>query len=265
VKNIGKIGVMLLLGIVIVLASVSCSGGISQDEYDSVMKNLVEAQDEIASLETELAAVKAVETEGVESSLKYQDLLKDYNTAVDELESAEGEYIALNAEHENLKSEHQTLQSQNESNLNQINLLQTENTQLRVQVNELTPPFPEIAPVDLEQALFDRINEARIDAGLDALQRGKNLVNWSRSNSQAMSVAKQTIIYIDNWVPYQLHFIAGGYNTLDAIVNAIMIIWPSHALSYQNNVLADDAIYGAVGAVKMGEIYYITFMANNFP
>jgi uncharacterized protein YkwD len=253
------------LGITIVLASVSCGGGISQDEYDSVMKELVDAQDEIAGLESDLAAVRAVETEGVESSLKYQDLLKDYNAVADELESAGVEYDALNAEYEGLQTEHQTLQSQNESNLNQINLLQTENTQLQAQVNELTPPFPMVTATDLEQALFTKINEARVAAGLDALQTGSNMVSWSRTNCQAMSVAKQTIIYDNNFVRYQQHFIATGYNTMDAMIAAIMTIWQSNSLSYQNNILADDVIYGAVGVVKTGDIYYITYMANNFP
>ena len=152
-KNIGKISVMLLLGSIIMLASVSCSGGISQDEYDSVLAELADAQDDIAALTSELAAARAVETESVESSLKYQNLLKDYNDLVDESQLAEAEYDTLNEDYEGLRAEHELLQAQNESNLNQINLLQTENTQLKAHVDNLTPPFPEIAPTAVEEGI----------------------------------------------------------------------------------------------------------------
>lgn len=264
-KDVGKTAVALLLGIVLVLASVSCGGGIAQNEYDRVLMELGEAQDEIATLESDLAAAKLEVTEGIKSSSEYQELLNEYNSTTAELESVNTEYDTLNTEHELLQTQHETLQSQNESNLNQINLLQTENTQLQAQIDELTPPFPEIAPVDLEDAIFEKINEARSIAGLDVLQPGKHLIDFTRSNSLAMSVAKQKVIYDDNWVPYQQHFIAGGYNTLTDIVEATMLIWKSNILSYNNNVLADDVIYGAVGVVESGGIFYITYIASDYP
>ena len=264
-KDTIKTGVILLLGIALMLASVSCGGGISQDEYDKVLMDLGEAQDEIATLESELAAAKSEVKESIESSPEYQDLLKDYNSAVAELETTNDEYDALSTEHEQLITQHETLQSQNESNLNQINLLQTQNAQLQAQVDNLTPPFPPIAPTDIENTLFDRINEERAIAGLDILKQGKNLIDFTRSNSLAMSVAKQNVIFDDNWVPHQLHFIAGGYHTITDIIEATMIIWTSNILAYNNNVLADDVIYGAVGVVETGGIYYITYIASDYP
>jgi hypothetical protein len=36
-------------------------------------------------------------------------------------------------------------------------------------------------------------------------------------------------------------------------------------LSYEENILNEDAVYGAVGVVELGDIYYITFMASNYP
>ena len=263
-KNIGKVGVMLLLGTIIVLASVSCGGGISQDEYDSVLAKLAEAQDEIAGLSSELADARATETEGIESNPEYQDLLRDYNGAVAELRSAEAEYDTLNIEHESLKTQHQTLQSQNESNLNQITLLQTENTQLKAQVDELTPPFPEISTAEIEQALFNKINQVRTDAGLEPLVVGNNVANFASLNSEAMAYSKVHERYESYVVAYQLTFIAGGYNTAEDITSAAMIIWQSRNLNYQINVLFDDARYGAVAVEKSGEVYYISFFASDF-
>jgi small-conductance mechanosensitive channel len=263
-KNVGRIGFILLLAIVMIMATVSCSSGISQDEYDRVLNELADAQDEIHDLEDQLAAAKSVETEGVESSLKYQDLLKDYDTLSERMESLEEAYSALNTEHEELKTTYEIIQAQNESQMNQINLLQTQNTQLQAQLDELTPPFPTIATTDIEQALFARINEERIVAGLEALRPGKNLTIWAKSNSEAMSIAKETVNYLDNWVPYQKHFIAAGYHTLYDMIDAIMVIWQSNLLSYQNNILADDAVYGSVSVTKTGDVFYITFFASNF-
>ena len=263
-KDIGKTGIALLLGIILVLASVSCGGGIAQDEYDRVLIELGEAQDEIAGLTSELDAARAVESEGVESSLKYQNLLKDYNNLVDESELAEAEYDALSADYEGLKAEHQLLQSQNESNLNQINLLQTENTQLQAQIDELTPPFPEIDTAEIEQTLFNMINQIRTDAGLEPMQVGKNVANWARLNSEAMAYSKVHERYESYVVAYQLTFIAGGYNTAEDIANAAMIIWQSRELQYQINVLFDDAHYGAVAAEKSGDVYYISFFASDY-
>jgi myosin heavy subunit len=266
VKNIAKTGLVLVLGVVMILASVSCggNGGISQEAYDSVLDKLADAQDEIAGLENELAQSTQVETGGGESSLEFENLQKDYNALVEELDSVQDEYTALSAEYEDLEEEYGTLQSQNESNQFQIDLLQTERTQLQAQLNELLSP-PPIATGDIEQALFARLNDARDDAGLVRLQSGKNLPNWAKANSEDMSVAKQTLIYDDNFVPYQQHFIATGYNTVDDLIAAVMTIWQSNVTSYQNNVLADDALYGVVSAIKQGEIFYITFMASNFP
>jgi myosin heavy subunit len=266
VKSIVKIGLILLLGVVTILASVSCggNGGISQEAYDSVLDKLADAQDEIAELTNELAQSTPVENGGGESSLEYENLQKDYDALAEELESAQDEYTALSAEYEGLMEEYGTLQSQNESNQFQIDLLQTERTQLQAQLNELLSP-PPITTGDIEQALFARLNNARDDAGLVRLQSGKNLVNWSKANSEDMSVAKQTLIYDDSFVPYQQHFIATGYDTVDDLIAAVMTIWQSNATSYQNNVLADDALYGVVSVVKTGDIFYITFMASNFP
>ena len=263
-KDVSKTGVALLLGIVLMLVSVSCGGGIAQDEYDKILMELGEAQDEIATLESELAAAKSDVNQGIKSSAEYQELLSEYNSTATELESVTAEYDTLNDEYELLKTQHETLQSQNESNLNQINLLQTENTQLQAQLDELTPPFPEIDTTEIEQALFNMINQVRTDAGLEPLQVGKNVTNFARLNSEAMAYSKVHERYESYVVAYQLTFIAGGYNTAEDIANAAMIIWQSRELNYQINVLFDDARYGAVAVEKSGAVYYISFFASDY-
>lgn len=79
-----------------------------------------------------------------------------------------------------------------------------------------------------------------------------------------MSVSKQIEYYTFHSIPVQRVYIAAGYSSLERLINAAMTIWKSHALSYEENILNEDVIYGAVSVVKLGEIYYITFMASNF-
>ena len=87
----------------------------------------------------------------------------------------------------------------------------------------------------------------------------------ANENSQNMAVAKRTLEFTDHAVPFQAAFIAGGYSTVDSIVNGAMLVWKSNKLQYDNNILAAAAIYGNVGVYEEGGIYYITFLASNFP
>lgn len=265
-NNIGKIGLVVLLAAFLVMASVSCGGGgIPQEDYDAALKQLSDAQDELASMADELADALSGQTPVPTTDAGYQDLKNQYDASVADLESLRAQYDTANDELDELMSSFELLEAENESNLYSIELLQDERTQLQQQLLKLTPPFPPIDPAAIEQALFVLVNQDRVYNGLDPLATGKNLVNWSRVNSEAMSVAKQNITYDDNWVPYQRHFIATGYHTLEDLTAAAMVIWKSSTTQYQDNILADDALYGAVSVVKLGDIYYITFMASNYP
>ena len=117
----------------------------------------------------------------------------------------------------------------------------------------------------IAQALFDLINQERIAHGLNALEPGHNLEDWALINSQKMAFSKELEYYTDTWVPFQRVFIATGYGSLDRLVNAAMTTWQSHALFYAENILNEDALYGAVRVVELGDIYYISFMGSNFP
>jgi hypothetical protein len=137
--------------------------------------------------------------------------------------------------------------------------------QLKAEYDALVGQGIEINEENISLALFDLINQERISHGLNTLEIGHNLEDWAVINSQRMAYSKEYEYYTDFWVPCQRVFMAVGYISLDGIVNAAMKLWQSHALWYEENVLSDEVLYGAVGVVEFEGIYYITFMASNYP
>lgn len=263
-RSIWKIGIVMVLGIAILLTSVSCGGGISQEEYDEVLFELADAQDEVSSLQAKLTEAEVLASQYVETNTRYQDLQKKYDASIAAEKEAAESLEALEAEYTDLTAEFETLQAKNTSNLNSIAALQAENALLKEQLEEPEVPLPEITVENVEQALFERINQVRTAAGLITLQWGNNLSTFAQTNNRAMMVSRVLEQYNEHWVPYQLAFIATGYDTVEALVSATMVIWENRTLQYQDNILADDAIYGAVRVERSGDIFYITFMASNY-
>ena len=262
--NIKKTGILLILGIIVLFGSVSCGGGggIAQEVYDSVVNELNEIEGQLVTMQEQLSESLAQEAQYAvryaELNVKYEEL-KNLDTA------DPAELATLEAQYAELSTEHEELQGQNAANINEITALVARYDELQAQYNALAAPLPEITEVGIEQAVFTLINQERSNNGLDELEMGSNLFRWALINSESMSVSKQNEQYTTNWVAYQQAHIATGYNTVDELAAATMIIWQSNELQYENNVLADDAVYGAVRVVKSGDIYYITFLASNFP
>ena len=255
----GKIIISLvLLGIVVLAGAISCSQGVSQDEYDILKTQLAEANIQIASQQAELSQAEILETQYTELSTQYDELKDKNNDNLDEIAS-------LTTQIEELGNDNDALTEENEIKTNEIADWIFQYDELKAQYDALIEQPSEITEENIEQALFDLINQERINHDLNVLVPGKNLVEWSQINSQNMSVSKQTEFYSDPWIPFQRAYIAVGYSSLDRVVNAAMAFWQSHALSYEGNILDEDAVYGAVGVVKLGDICYITYMASNYP
>ena len=260
-RGIGKVGILLVLGIILLVGSLSCGGGgVSQEDYDAALFELADAQDEVAKLQTKLTEAEVLASQYLETNTRYGELQKKYDASLAEVADLQ----AVENQYDDLTAEYEKLQTQNIANQNNINQLENQKAQLQAQINELMAPLPEITAANIELALFDLINQTRTAVGLNTLQQGSNLKVWAITNCRAMVVSRVLEQYDAHWVPYQLAFIATGYDTVDAMLSAIMTIWESRQLQYQDNILADDAIYGAVAVERAGDIFYITFMASNY-
>lgn len=255
-KNI-KIVCTVLLGLMVAVGTISCQGNLQQ-EYDILKTQLTDANEKLAAQQEQLLEAEVMETQYDALSAEYEELKQQNDANLDELES-------LKAQLEEIGTEIDRLTGENKAKDTEIADLTSQYDQLKAQYDILVGSEGEITEENIEQALFDLINQERKSHGLNELVIGSNLVSWSATNSQNMSVSKQNEYYDISQVPFQRAYIAAGYSSLDRILNAAMTIWKSHAISYEENILNEDAVYGAVGVVKLGEIYYITFMASNFP
>jgi len=249
---------IVLVGIIVLAGAISCGQGDIQAEYDILAAQYAEANEQLGELQERLFEAQILQTQ-------YDALLVQYDELTDQNSTNLDEIVSLEAQLEELENELDGLTDEIEMKTNEIAEWAFDYDELKAQYDALVGSSLAINEENIEQALFDLINQERISHGLNALEIGHNLVDWALVNSQDMAMSKELEQYTANYVPFQRVDITTGYSSLDRLVNATLLIWQSHALFYEDNVLAEDALYGAVGVVKSGEIYYITYMGSNFP
>ena len=249
---------VIVVGVLIMGGAASCGQGDLQEQIDILKTQLADANSQVAELQQKLFEAQALESQ-------YDTLKDQYADLQTENEANLASIDTMGATIEQLDMQVNQLTGTNAAHVAEIAELQQEYDSLKAQYDLLLGLEAGISVDNIEQALFELINQERISHGLNALQPGHNLSDWALINSQRMAVSKEFEYYDDTWVPFQRVFIAAGYSSLDSLVNGAMTTWKSHALFYQEKVLSEDAIYGAVRAVQSGDIYYITFMASNYP
>lgn len=249
---------VIVVGLLIMGGAASCGQDDLQEQIDILKTQLADANSQVAELQQKLFEAQALESQ-------YDALEDQYANLQAENEANLASIDTMGATIEQLDMQVNQLTGTNAAHVAEIAELQQEYDSLKAQYDLLLGLEAGISVDNIEQALFELINQERISHGLNTLQLGHNLSDWALINSQRMAVSKEFEYYEDNWVPFQRVFIAAGYSSLDRLVNGAMITWQSHALFYQENVLSEDALYSAVRAVQSGNLYYITFMASNYP
>ena len=225
--------IAILLSLIVVLFSVpSCAQGVPQPEYDRVSGELQTIQSQLASLQDKLAEAELLQAEN-------DELNKQFDAAKSELEAIQAEYDALSAEYEELNKQFEELSEQ----------------------LDVTGGTAEISKEDVEQAVFNLVNQERATSGLEELTWGENLYKWASTNSRNMATNKR--LEYSEYVGWQDVYRATGYSTADEIASAALVIW-KETQQYERNFLNTGADYGAAGVYKSGEIFYITFMADYF-
>lgn len=219
-----KIIVMALTLVLVLLLLPSCTGGVSTDEYNKIRGELTEAQDKLALLQEELTDTEKLQGE-------YDDLSAAFDVVSDELETIQAEYNQLSEEYDALSAEYDTL----------------------------TGGAAGISAEDVEQAIIELVNQERAKNGLIELEWNSGLYKWAAAHSRYMATERRYLY--SEYTAWQDIFWAAGYNTLDGIANAAMLVW-KESRQYQDNVLHENAVYGVVAVEKSGEIFYITYMAH---
>ena len=256
--KIAKVLSIIIVGVLVLGVAVSCGQDDLQEQIDILKTQLSDANSQVTELQQKLFEAQTIESQYDVLEDQYADLQAENEANLASIET-------MGATIEQLDMQVNQLTSTNAAHVAEIAELQQEYNSLKAQYDLLLGLEAGISVDAIEQALFELINQERISYGLNTLQPGTNLSDWALINSQRMAVSKEFEYYEDTWVPFQRVYIAAGYGSLDKLVNGVLITWQSHALFYQENVLSEDAIYGSVRVVQSGDIYYITFLASNYP
>ena len=109
------------------------------------------------------------------------------------------------------------------------------------------------------------INYERVSNGLPALVPGTNIDSRAHYISLDMAKLKQLIYDNDYGIACQDVYQVTGYRSVDDLVTAVMTIWKSEAVRFNINILNDSVTYGAVDVVEDNGIFYITYLASDYP
>jgi len=218
-----------MFGVIFLLLSFLLVGcGISEETYNAVVAERDAVQAQVTSLQSEVSAIQA----------KYDDLKADDDELKSEFTAMQAEYEELGADYDELNARYEELGKQAE-----------------------TVEVAEVIEADVEQALFQLVNQERIDNGLSELAWGKYLYKTAIANSRNMATDQQ-LEYPSRAAGKEVYR-AAGYSTADEMASATFIIWKG-TRSFAANFLITGARYGAVGVYKSGDIFNITFMADYY-
>ncbi len=250
------------LGVIAVFGMLSCSPavieGVAQEAYDSIKNTLSETESELEALRVRLSELEQLAESSQEPVSEAPTSGESDNT--DNAISQELE--TLKAQYEDLSVQFDELQEQNNANLAELADIAQQFAELQVLYDAAVAEPGPINTDDVEQAIFDLINKMRMDNGLEVLLPGEFLQDIVEVNSLAMAEAKE-IIYSQE-PGWQEIFRAAGYDTADEIANGALLTWKSNIITYNTNILNINALYGAVSAIKSGDIIYITYLSHTF-
>jgi len=219
---------LLLVGMIFLLFPLFLVGcGVSEEVYNTVVAERDAAQAQVTNLQSDVSAIQA----------KYDDLKTDNDELKSEFETMQAKYEELSTEYEELDKQFEELSKEGDIIIEEIN------------------------EEDVEQALFQLINQKRKNNGLDELMWGKYLYKAATANNRDMATNKQ-LEYPSRAAGKEVYW-ATGHSTTDGIANATLIILKNKA-NYELNFLAVGFRYGAVAVYKSGEIFYITCMADYY-
>jgi len=204
-----------------------------------------------------------IETEEESTITETQDdnseLIEAYEELENELASVRAELDELNSEYETLKDEHNSLITEF-GNLSKENReLKTKYSELENKYNTVTQTTVDIAEGDIEQAIFDHINEDRRSNRVPELRWSNSLYNWAKEHTDYL--VKNKTVELSESPYWQAVIRVAGYATAEQMATGTLKVWKEDA-SYANHFLNQHADWGAVAVVKSGDVYYITYFSH---
>lgn len=217
----------LLATVTLVLSA--CSSGVPQADYSRLQDEIDQIQFQLNQAQQALVSLNATSVSGQ----LYQDL--------------NGRYAILESNYQTLQAEQQKLTQ--------------DYNQLKQNDGALVSANISINAGDVEQLLFNMINQERTQNGLKELAWGRNLYDYAIQNNHNMAANQSH--ERSSYTSWQAVSWATGYRTSADMAGAVMTIWKNE-LQYQQNFFNVVAVYGAVAVYQSGDIYYVTFIASQF-
>lgn len=236
-----KITMLLMVLVIALFSAISCAPTVSQQEYDRVSDELSVVKSELASLQGKLAEAETIKTKNEELSKQYDILQSKYEGLGREFEDLKRGYDKLQAEYKALTKEYEELSEKYD-------------TIIREQAEIINEE-------DVEQAIFELINQERKNNGLNELLWGVNLYKSAKANSRNMATNRQ--LQYSEYGSYQEVYRATGYNTTKEIAEAVMTVWKETKL-YERHFLNRAMVHGAVAVYKSVKINNITFITDYY-
>lgn len=254
-KTIMKITIISIVLVIILLGMVGCASSISPEEYNQVKNELNDVKLQAAELQNKLDEAETAVAQYDQLNSQFQELKNQYDAQADEIRDIQSDFTELNADYSAATNEIQGLQADYDS-------LVLDYNELKQQYDIAVKKYV-FSEQEVNQAIFTLVNQERRNSGLDELQWGVNLYGWARQNSISMSETGE--FKYTAWLTRQAVLITAGQSTLEELINGIMLVWKQQKHEFTPKFLDPKSPYGAVAAYKLGDVYYITFVAATDP
>lgn len=273
--RIPRVFFAVLMVVVVGVGAFGCSGatGVPQTEYQSLQskltaaqKSLTDAQSKVTQLQGDLDAARAENT-------KLQGQLTNAaanQTDTSGLAQLQQQYQDAAAKVEALTSQLADLSATYNATKAQVDGYVARIADLQQQLDQLSTPTPTPTALPLtadnvETALWNRINDERAAVGLAKLLPGSNLEQYAAANVNEMAQLHHTTTYTGASVGNQAANMAVGYLGVNELVDATISYWKISPAWFTSIFLSPATVYGAVGVLQSGDIFYISFMASDYP
>ena len=255
-KALKTIALLAISGLILP-AVLSCAGtaekAITQEEYNALQAQLSDAEAKIAEAKAKVTELEAKQggtaAEPGEKSL--QDEIDTLNAKIKELGNtiadSDKKYGILAQGKDSLEAQHAELNGKYD--------------ELQKTLAALTQPEI-ITEEKIEAEILRLVNQERVKAGVPEFLPGTNLHGQAKQISRDMAASGK--IEVNPAVFYAEEFWAAGYDTVNAIARGALLTWQLNQYRMEHGALLASNKYGAVGAYKSGEIFYITLMAAPF-
>ena len=245
--TIMRIITILIIMSIVIFSMTNCSPSVASEDYDSVKSELKNVESQLTALQEKLAEAALIEEQYQSLNISFEELQKQYDARNDEIQKLKTEYDELNTKYQQLKGQNDARNEEFEELKRQYDMIIQGNTALNEE--------------EIDQAIFTLINQERKNNDVDELEWGIYLYAKCRQNSREMAERGEFQYYEGAFI-WQEVFMATKYGTIDQIADAALTIWTNNDYRYRYGIISKSYTYGAVGTYKLGDTYYITYMAS---